>query len=388
MVRIGFILNISNAWVGGLNYYNNLFSALNQLNKNDFEIFIFVQKGIDKEIKNDLIHYGKVIEIDFIKKNNLKKIIWKLSEKIINSDFVVELFLWKYKIDIFCYSGLVKLLKAKTINWIPDFQHKHLPELFSKRDIHLRNKVFNKFAVYSDLIILSSFNAKKDFDIYFEKFSSKVRILQFSSNLGHTSSNIKDEFNDLKNKYNITSSYFIIPNQFWKHKNHMVVFRAMVYLKEKGINLNLICTGLLKDYRDTGYSNEVINYIKKHQLNVNLLGVINYKDLVLLLKNSIAVINPSLFEGWSTIVEECKSLGKNMILSDIEIHREQNPPFGVFFNPKDSIELANILKYHNENEVDVMKLYNSTELTYYLNKRTYEFGEKIMIIFKELVNCN
>lgn len=386
MVRIGFILNISNAWVGGLNYYNNLLSALNQLNKNDFEIFIFVQKGIDKELKNDLIHYGKVIEIDFIKKNNLKKIIWKLSEKITNSDFAVELFLWKYKIDIFCYSGLVKLLKAKTINWIPDFQHKHLPELFSKRDIYLRNKVFNKFAVYSDLIILSSFNAKKDFDIYFEKFSSKVRILQFSSNLGHTSSNVKNEFIGLKDKYNITSSYFIIPNQFWKHKNHMVVFKALVYLKERGINLNLICTGLLKDYRDTGYSNEVINYIKTHQLNVNLLGVIDYKDLVLLLKNSIAVINPSLFEGWSTIVEECKSLGKNMILSDIEIHREQNPPFGVFFNPQDSIQLANILQYHNENEVDVMKLYNSNELTYHLNKRTYEFGEKIMIIFKELVN--
>jgi glycosyltransferase involved in cell wall biosynthesis len=51
-------------------------------------------------------------------------------------------------------------------------------------------------------------------------------------------------------------------------------------------------------------------------------------------------LQPSLFEGWSTTVEEAKSLGKKLLLSDIAVHREQNPPESVFFDPKNSEELA------------------------------------------------
>ncbi len=38
---------------------------------------------------------------------------------------------------------------------------------------------------------------------------------------------------------------------------------------------------------------------------------------------STALINPSQFEGWSTTVEEAKSLGVKMLLSDLEVHKEQ-----------------------------------------------------------------
>lgn len=44
-----------------------------------------------------------------------------------------------------------------------------------------------------------------------------------------------------------------------------------------------------------------------------------------LMKHAIAIINPSLFEGGSTTVEEAKSLLKVIILSGIPVHREQNP---------------------------------------------------------------
>jgi len=58
---------------------------------------------------------------------------------------------------------------------------------------------------------------------------------------------------------------------------------------------------------------------------------------------SNSLINPSFFEGWSTTVEEAKSMGKRIILSDIEVHREQNPSGGVFFDPKNPKELAEIM---------------------------------------------
>ena len=49
------------------------------------------------------------------------------------------------------------------------------------------------------------------------------------------------------------------------------------------------------------------------------------------MRKSIAVIQPSLFEGWSTIVEECRSIGKKIILSDLNVHKEQNFSESIFF---------------------------------------------------------
>ena len=65
------------------------------------------------------------------------------------------------------------------------------------------------------------------------------------------------------------------------------------------------------------------------------LGVVPYRDMLGLMRHAVAVINPSLFEGWSTSVEEAKSMGKAVVLSDIPVHREQAPGRGLFFDPRD-----------------------------------------------------
>ena len=49
------------------------------------------------------------------------------------------------------------------------------------------------------------------------------------------------------------------------------------------------------------------------------------------MRKSLAIIQPSLFEGWSTIVEEARSIGKTIILSDLDVHKEQNFSKSIFF---------------------------------------------------------
>ena len=70
---------------------------------------------------------------------------------------------------------------------------------------------------------------------------------------------------------------------------------------------------------------------------------------ILLIRHSISVINPSLFEGWSSTVEECKYIGKNLILSNINVHHEQDPPCCIYFDPNNSNELASILEIKWDN---------------------------------------
>ena len=62
------------------------------------------------------------------------------------------------------------------------------------------------------------------------------------------------------------------------------------------------------------------------------------------MQGSLAIVQPSLFEGWSTVVEDAKALNKLLIVSNIEVHKEQlQNSAAIFFDPDLHIDLAQIL---------------------------------------------
>jgi glycosyltransferase involved in cell wall biosynthesis len=71
-----------------------------------------------------------------------------------------------------------------------------------------------------------------------------------------------------------------------------------------------------------------------------ILGHIPRMDQLQLMRASIAVIQPSRFEGWSTVVEDARALGKPILLSDFPVHREQDPNGARFFPLQDAGALA------------------------------------------------
>jgi hypothetical protein len=62
-----------------------------------------------------------------------------------------------------------------------------------------------------------------------------------------------------------------------------------------------------------------------------------------LLRRCVAVVQPSFFEGWSTVVEDARVFGKPVLLSDLAVHREQNPPGAQFFPPASAEALADLI---------------------------------------------
>jgi glycosyltransferase involved in cell wall biosynthesis len=79
------------------------------------------------------------------------------------------------------------------------------------------------------------------------------------------------------------------------------------------------------------------------QNDVLFLGFIDRIDQLHLIKGAKALVQPSLFEGWSTVIEDGKAMDKFIIASDIPVHREQLAANAVFFNPLDANELAQLL---------------------------------------------
>jgi glycosyltransferase involved in cell wall biosynthesis len=152
-------------------------------------------------------------------------------------------------------------------------------------------------------------------------------------------------------KYGLKKPFFMVSNQFYKHKDHKTLLNAIAILKAKGIEVLVAMTGKMEDYRDPTYIDELKEVIVKHNIseNVNLLGVIPRNEQLSLMRYSMAVIQPSLFEGWSTVVEDVKSIGGAIIASDIEIHKEQLGDQGVFFSSRNSQDLAEKMLSVSEN---------------------------------------
>jgi glycosyltransferase involved in cell wall biosynthesis len=236
----------------------------------------------------------------------------------------------------------------KIISWIPDFQYLHLPKLFPTLDPADETRTNQKIIAQSDLVILSSNNAFEDFKrVALPGQETRGTVLSFVSQPGITTPTSTFTQEAIEQKYEFKGPYFLLPNQFWAHKNHMVVLQAIEKLKRSGIEALVLCTGNTKDYRLNGtpYIDGLRTYIQTNNLqeNVKILGLINYDELLFLMRNSVAVINPSCFEGWSSSVEEAKSMGKTVVLSRINVHLEQNPTNGHYFDPDDAVNLSNIL---------------------------------------------
>ena len=379
MIKVGFIGAVSKEWMGGLNYFNNLLFAIDSLNNKELQIFVFVGKKTDEDIKNMFKQYATVIEDSIFDRKSFKWFLMKLEQKIFKTNFLLENILKKYDIQILSHTSITKFKNIKTINWIPDFQHIHLPQMFSKKEIENRDKSFMQIIKDSDVVVLSSFDALTDLKNFSSEYQNKARVLQFVSqpNSRYFELNENDKNNVFK-KYDIKDDFFYMPNQFWKHKNHMTVFKAVNELKKDGIQICVVCTGHLADYRNKTYIDEIKNFIKINNLekNIKLLGLVEYEDVFALIKFSKAVINPSLFEGWSSTVEECKSVEKNMILSDLDVHKEQYPN-ATFFERNSVESLKNILKNYKKENID--SNIESLEI------RTKKFADTYVSICKEVL---
>jgi glycosyltransferase involved in cell wall biosynthesis len=344
VIRVGFIINFRDqGWVGGINYYKNLINAVNSLPNRKIEPVIFTGYTSDKKTLDGFPNI-RIIHDHIFDLYHPLPLIRHLIRKLVQRDILLECLLKKNGISLLShYLPLGHKSNILTVGWIPDFQHKYLPDFFSRNELLRRDWIFHIICRDCASIIFSSNTAKNDAEENFPEYAKKFRVLPFVT-WDLDLQNLPD-FNEIKEKYTLNTPYFLVPNQFWVHKNHLIILEALKILKDKGYSLNIIATGKTYDYRNPQYYSVIQNKIRDYQISQNfkILGIIPYNHLIQLMRNSIAIINPSYFEGWSTTVEEAKILNRKILLSDIAVHREQNPVKGRFFPPDNPQRLADLL---------------------------------------------
>jgi glycosyltransferase involved in cell wall biosynthesis len=241
----------------------------------------------------------------------------------------------------------------RMIGWIYDFQHVYLPQFFSEATRRYRDSVFRLVAQRTTLVLLSSHVALEHFSAFAPDYAYKGRVFQFPSMFGFKSFD-GDPSSTLR-KFRLPQKFALVANQFWQHKNHLVVIQALERLRCQGVEIPLVMTGLPVDKRDPANENlsRILQAVASAGLanQVTILGMVPEADLNNLMCCAALVIQPSRFEGWSTPVQEAKALGRPLICSDIPVHHEQAPGALGFF-PCDGPDALADLVADNWNRLD------------------------------------
>lgn len=208
--------------------------------------------------------------------------------------------------------------------WLPDFRYLRRPDLMSeerRREFaeNCRNNVHSAAQV-----VVSSEDAKRDFAVAFPHLISRVHVVRFCSvpdadwwTLDPTAT---------ASTFGLPNRFLIVCNQFTQYKNHLILLRALRSLVVRGLgDVHLVCTGSLVDHGGEDWIGQINRYISEYDLQqrVHILGLIPRTSQIALMRRAVAVLQPSRFEGWSTVIEDAKTLGKCVVASDLPVHREQ-----------------------------------------------------------------
>lgn len=268
--------------------------------------------------------------------------------------------------------------------WIADFQHHYYPEFFSQKQLHRRSLINKKIADNAPVVVLSSKMAESDFHRFYPNAAPKTRVMNFISYLEPEYFQLNPQ--ETKEKYQLPDNFFLVSNQFWPHKNHNLIVEALGILKKRNIFPTIICTGSFNS--DSEHCSKLLTRIRELGLEnqFKILGLIPRIDQIQMMRQCLAVIQPSLFEGWSTVIEDARALGKPILASNFPVHLEQNPPNTLFFGQNDPEQLASLISeglFQFNQGLDV----NAEEKAKYKNQQqTLNYGRSFLEIVKQTIN--
>ena len=328
--HIGLVAIGGAGWMGGANYIRHLAAAIDSVSP---ETKVSILCG--KPLAGDWCDVRPRVEVaakpTFFSREPLRRGLRRAA-----FDFLYPLtYDNEYNLGLRFPIG-EKLAGTRWAGWVPDFQHRHLPELFSEEEIRRRDAQIAALAAEAPRVVFSSKNAAADFATFHPEHAAKALVLNFATNpIPPTPTNEIDA----------PPRFLLVCNQFWKHKNHLLIFAALRLLRARGVRPLVLCTGQLDDYRDRAYADSIRAALAADNLGeqVSLLGLIPRARQIALMRRALAIVQPSLFEGWSTVVEDARALGRPCLLSDLAVHREQDPPGARFFDPRSPEALAELL---------------------------------------------
>lgn len=346
-LNVAFYASSSKKVGGGFQYEFKAISLLINANFKNINILIM------SDIRNVVSEYAEMnIEITFIKYRQEDDSLISMEEFLIRND-----------IDLIYF--LTPSNKAKELIDIPyvmtvwDLCHRdfnEFPEVRDNFEFEKREDKYNTLLKKAIKVTTDSELGKKNICFRYGIDESRVQILKF---LPRTTYN--DVYINIKEKYNISNDYIYYPAQFWAHKNHIYILKALKLLKEKyQLIIDAVFTGT--DYGNLKY---ILNKAQEFGINeqIHYLGFVEDEEIHNLYKQSIALVMPTYFGPTNIPPLEAFSLNVPVCYSNLEGLREQVGEAAFLMNLKDPNSLVeHLLTILNDKNIVNQKILLGQEI--------------------------
>jgi glycosyltransferase involved in cell wall biosynthesis len=245
-----------------------------------------------------------------------------------------------------------------------DIQHVHHPEFFSWPRRLSRHVTYGLSARHAGFLQASSEFIKQDFLRHFDCISAE-RIVVIPEGVDVEAFAAAKDTSALRTRYDIPERYLFFPAQFWPHKNHLILLRALERIKAvRGTPIPLVLTG-----GKYGAASDVFRFLAEHSMDyVHYLGKVPFSDLVGLYQGAAFLVMPSLHESSSLPILEAAAAGTPVIASRIPPNEELGKVLQLnLFDPRDPGDLAAVLMrlWEDESTATEQAAQNRLKITCY-----------------------
>lgn len=242
-----------------------------------------------------------------------------------------------------------------------DLQHRlhpEFPEVSTRGIWGGREKFYQEAIGKAYAIIVDEEAGKEDVVNFYNVRDEKVYVLPYIppniKRMGEVSIKI------LQDKYGIKSNYIFYPAQFWPHKNHVAILKALKIIKEEyNVEISVVFVGSDKGNMD---------YLKKLTFDLGLTnqvffpGFVPDEEIPAFYKGAMALVMPTYFGPTNIPVYEAFAYQCPVISSDIRGIRDQVGDAGFLVYPADFKALSEaILKMYNDTDLRAKLITNGTK---------------------------
>ena len=260
------------------------------------------------------------------------------------------------KLNIDLYHGLsheipvgIQQTKIKSVVTMHDLIHERYPGQYNTIDVKIYNKKFRYACDNADRIIAISRQTKQDIISFYKTPEEKITVCYQSCNPDFSRQVSEEEKGRIKKQYDLPGKYFLYVGSIIERKNLLSICKSLLFLKDQ-LPAPLVVIG------DGGkYKQQVKDFIAANGLDKKIIFLSDHpaakkeafttaKDFPAIYQSAIAMIYPSIFEGFGIPVLEALFSRLPVITSNISSLPEAGGDAAYYVDPLQAEEIAEAMK--------------------------------------------
>jgi len=234
---------------------------------------------------------------------------------------------------------------------IYDLNHRlqpEFPEVSAFGEFNRREYLYGNACRYATFVLVDSEQGKTDVLRFYGKLidEDRIRVLPYYPPIEKKPMPGRRDLERVARTYSLPPRYFFYPAQFWRHKNHSLILKALRQIAEEtGEKIPVVFCGMYADYFRAANFQDLRSLATQLGVadRILYLGAVPGEDIPALYALSAGLVMPTFFGPTNIPPLEAWHYGRPVITSDLPGLREQVGDAGLLVDPRSPSDLAHAM---------------------------------------------